>query len=319
MALTTNAVNTFELNAGLKDDLSETISNISPFDTPFLSSLAKSKASSTKMEWLKDALDSPSASNKQLEGDNYTASAQTDMTRLDNMCQISAKAFAVSGTQNATDHAGMSTYSAYVLAKSGKALRTDQETTLFQNGAKATGNITTARALAGINSWISANTSKGTGGADANGTGGNARTDASTSNRRALTEDMLKAVVKSVWDNGGDATKIYCGSFNKQKISSAFTGGATINADAKDKTIHTSISVYESDFGSLSITPSRHMRTRDLLVLDPSLWGLGVLRDYAVDKLAKISDSESYLLTTEYTLMCKNPVGNGGIFDLTDA
>ena len=38
------------------------------------------------------------------------------------------------------------------------------------------------------------------GGADANGTGSNARTDASTSNRRALTEDMLKAVVKSVWD-----------------------------------------------------------------------------------------------------------------------
>ncbi len=319
MTMVANAVNTFTQNAGLKDDLSETISNISPFDTPFLSSLAKSKANSTKVEWLKDALDSPVATNKQLEGDTYTSTAQNDMTRLDNICQISAKAFSVSASQNATDHAGMSTYGAYVLAKSGKALKTDQETSLFQNGAKAGGSTTVARSLAGVNAWISSNSSKGTGGADATGDGSDTRTDASTSNRRALTEDMLKSVVKAVWDNGGDATKIYCGSFNKQKISSAFTGGATIQADSKDKTLHTSISVYESDFGSLSITPSRHMRTRDLLVLDPSLWSMASLRDYDVSKLAKVSDADSYLLTAEYTLMCKNPVGNGGVFDLTDA
>ena len=319
MTMVANAVNTFTQNAGLKDDLSETISNISPFDTPFLSSLAKSKANSTKVEWLKDALDSPVATNKQLEGDTYTSTAQNDMTRLDNICQISAKAFSVSASQNATDHAGMSTYGAYVLAKSGKALKTDQETSLFQNGAKASGSTTVARSLAGVNAWISSNTSKGTGGADATGDGSDTRTDSSTANRRALTEDMLKSVVKSVWDNGGDATKIYCGSFNKQKISSAFTGGATIQADSKDKTLHTSISVYESDFGSLSITPSRHMRTRDLLVLDPSLWSMASLRDYDVSKLAKVSDADSYLLTAEYTLMCKNPVGNGGVFDLTDA
>jgi len=319
MTMVANTVNTFELNNGLKDDLAEVISNISPFETPFLSSLSKVKANSTKIEWLKDALEAPVATNLQLEGDVYNPTAQNDITRLDNIAQISAKAFSVSDTQNATQHAGISTYSAYVLAKSGKALRTDQESSLFKNGAKAVGAVGTPRSLAGVNSWISANTSKGTGGADANGTGSNARTDASTGNRRALTEDMLKTVVKSVWDNGADASKIYCGSFNKQKISSAFTGGATIQADAKDKTLHTSISVYESDFGSLSITPSRHMRARDLLVLDPSLWSLGVLRDYSVTELAKVSDAKSFLLTTEYTLMCKNPLGNGGVFDLTEA
>ena len=318
MTMVANSVNTFQQNVGLKDDLNEVISNLSPFVTPFLSSLSKEKANSTKVEWLKDVLDTP-ATNKQLEGDSYTATAQNDMTRLDNMCQISAKSFAVSGTQNATDHTGMSTYSAYILAKAGKSLRTDQEFAMFNNGAKAGGNTTTARQLAGVNAWISSNTSKGTGGADATGDGSDTRTDASAGNRRALTEDMLRAVLKSAWDNGGDVAKVFVGSFNKQKISSAFTGGSTINQDASSKKIVNSVSVYESDFSTLTIESARHMRSRDLLVIDPSLWAMASLRDYSVEKLAKTGDAEQYLLTTEYSLKCKNPVGNGGVFDLTDA
>lgn len=318
MTMLANSTNTFTQNAGLKDDLNEVISNLSPFVTPFLSSLSKEKANSTKVEWLKDVLDTP-ATNKQLEGDVYTATAQNDMTRLDNMAQISAKSFAVSGTQNATDHAGLSTYSAYILAKAGKSLRTDQEYAMFNNGAKAGGSTTVARALAGVNTWIHTNTSKGTGGADPTGDGSDTRTDASAGNRRALTEDMLRAVLKSAWDNGGDVAKVYVGSFNKQKISSAFTGGSTINQDASSKKIVNSVSVYESDFSTLTIESARHMRSRDLLVIDPSLWALASLRDYSVEKLAKTGDAEQFLLTTEYSLKCKNPVGNGGVFDLTDA
>ena len=93
MTMVANTVNTFELNNGLKDDLAEVISNISPFETPFLSSLSKVKANSTKIEWLKDALEAPVATNLQLEGDVYNPTAQNDITRLDNIAQISAKAF----------------------------------------------------------------------------------------------------------------------------------------------------------------------------------------------------------------------------------
>ena len=146
MAIVTNAYPTYNSTGKtLKEQLSETISNISPFDTPFMSSIKKEKAKSTKVEWLKDTLATPSTSNAQLEGDTYAATATADVTRLSNMAQISAKSFAITSTQESVDNAGMSTYSAYELAKNSKALKTDMETSLFNNGAQVAGGVGTAR------------------------------------------------------------------------------------------------------------------------------------------------------------------------------
>ncbi|HAI43770.1 MAG TPA: head protein, partial [Maribacter sp.] len=57
-------------------------------------------------------------------------------------------------------------------------------------------------------------------GSDPGTSGSNARSDGSA---RAFTEDQLKNVIKSVWDNGGDPSMVMLGSFNKQKLS-GFTG-----------------------------------------------------------------------------------------------
>lgn len=319
MAIVTNAGNTYATggqDATIREQLSDTISNISPFETPFLSSLRKENAKNTKVEFLKDTLASPSTSNAQLEGETYSASAITDVTRLDNMCQIFAKSFAVSGTQDSVDHASMSTYSAYVLAKRAKELKTDIESALMQNGAKVSGGTSTARQLAGLKSWIATNTSRGTSGADPTGDGSDAPTDGT---QRAMTEDLLKTVLKGIWDAGGDAKNIYVGSFNKQKISSVFTGGSsvTVNRDTKDDTIFGAVSVYQSDFGQLTINPSRHQRARDAWIIDPDLWAVGTLRDYKVEELAKTGDAKHYLLTCEHTFIAKNESGNGVVADLT--
>ena len=47
--------------------------------------------------------------------------------------------------------------------------------------------------------------------------------------------------------------------FNKQKLS-FFTGGATRFDKAEDRRLMTSIDVYESDFGTMQVTPNRWIR-----------------------------------------------------------
>lgn len=318
MAIVTNAYPTYNSTGKtLKEQLSETISNISPFDTPFMSSIKKEKAKSTKVEWLKDTLATPSTTNAQLEGDTYAATATADVTRLSNMAQISAKSFAITSTQESVDNAGMSTYSAYELAKNSKALKTDMETSLFNNGAQVAGGVGTARSLAGIKSWIGTNSSRGTGGANPSALlGAHAPTNGT---QRVLSEDLLKGVIKGIWNSGGSANSLYVGSFNKQKISSSFTGGATKQVQADTKTIIGAVDTYISDFGTLNVIPARHQAARDLWVIDHDLWSMATLRDYKVDEMAKTGDAKHFLLTTEYTLCAKNEAGNGVIADLTTA
>tara|TARA_B110000858_G_C17805563_1_gene477752 strand:- start:1208 stop:2164 length:957 start_codon:yes stop_codon:yes gene_type:complete len=318
MAIVTNAYPTYNSTGKtLKEQLSETISNISPFDTPFMSSIKKEKAKSTKVEWLKDTLATPSTSNAQLEGDTYAATATADVTRLSNMAQISAKSFAITSTQESVDNAGMSTYSAYELAKNSKALKTDMETSLFNNGAQVAGGVGTARSLAGIKSWIGTNSSRGANGADPTALlGAHAPTNGT---QRVLSEDLLKGVIKGIWNSGGSANSLYVGSFNKQKISSSFTGGATKQVQADTKVIVGAVDTYISDFGTLNVIPARHQAARDLWVIDHDLWSMATLRDYKVDEMAKTGDAKHFLLTTEYTLCAKNEAGNGVIADLTTA
>jgi hypothetical protein len=108
------------------------------------------------------------------------------------------------------------------------------------------------------------------------------------------------------------------GGFNKQ-VMSTFTGRATPTEDAKSKKIVAAVNVYESDFGTLKIVPSRQLRTRDCLVLQDDLWAVAFLpgRNMASIKLAKTGDSDRRQILSEYALEARNEKGSGGIFDLT--
>ena len=142
-------------------------------------------------------------------------------TRLGNRTQISRKAVIVSGTLESVSKAGRNNEMAYQISKASKELKRDMETTLLLNQAPVTGNDTTARKLAGIETWIEANTDIGAG-AGIHATPGVLRTDGT---QRAFTEASLKSVIKSVWNAGGDPSMIMCGPFNKQKLS-GFTGNS---------------------------------------------------------------------------------------------
>ena len=311
MAQPTNTFDTYD-SVGEREDLSDVIYNISPTDTPFLSSAAKTTSTAVLHEWQTDALASASTSNAVIEGDEATLDAVTATTRLSNSCQIMDKTVVISGTQEAVDKAGRASELAYQIAKKAKELKRDMEAQITTNNAEVTGSATAAREMGSLGAWVATNDVMGTSGTSGS-VGNTARTDGT---QRAFTEDLLKSVIKSVWNEGGDPTMIMVGPFNKQKLS-GFTGNSTRFDAGADATLYTSVDVYASDFGQLQVVPNRFSRDRDAYVLDMNYWAIAFLRDFTMHELSKTGDSEKRQLLVEATLESRNEAASGMVADLT--
>ena len=151
-------------DASQREDLANFISMITRDETPFMSSIGKTKATAIYHEWQTDELNTPGnsrigegtdyvlpGSTASLAGgtDNNAAStldgqgtaggppAQAggnafnpigaNRTRLGNYTQINGKTIAISGTRRAIDQAGVADEYAYQLKKRGTELRRDVE------------------------------------------------------------------------------------------------------------------------------------------------------------------------------------------------
>jgi len=309
MAITANTFQTYQ-GIGRREDLSNTIYNISPADVPFMSMIGRSKATNTLAEWQTDALDA-AAANAQVEGDEYAYTAVTPTVRLGNYTQISRKTVVVSGSQQASNNAGRDSEMALQLAKSSKALKRDMEKALTGNVAKLVGNASTARKLGGAETWIATNTSRHSGGSGAGG--GAAPVDGTA---RAMTEAMLKSVIQSTYSSGGDPSVLMVGPFNKGVVS-GFAGRSTARQNIAKDAIQAAAHLYASDFGELKVIPNRFSRERSAFVLDPEYWSTAYFRDFKQEEVPKNGDHIKRALIVEYTLIAKNEAASGIIADLT--
>lgn len=313
MAQPTNTFDTVDA-VGIREDLINNIFNVDPDVTPFLSGMSKVSATATKHEWQTDGLDTPSATNAQIEGDDTAAAAITPTVRLDNQAQIFKKSFTITGTMEAVDKAGREKEHTYQAMLKSRAIKTDMESSAFANNAKVVRNSTTAGEMAGAPTWLTSNTSSGSGGSDATGDGSDARTNGT---QRAFTSALLDSVLKSVWDNSGlEPDCVYMGSFNKQ-AASGFTNSRNLDVQASSKKLTTTIDVYDYDFGVVRFEPNRHIATRDVMVIRNDMWAWAQLRALKEETLAKTGDSEKYHMIAEATIECRNEKANGGVFDLT--
>ena len=304
---------------GIREDLADIIYSISPTETPFMSGIAKEKATQTTHQWQTDAL-ADVAANAAVEGATISYPTLSATTKEENHTQISTKAVQVSGTNDAVTAAGRNNELAYQVAKSAKELKRDMEVALLSNLAKAAGNATTARKLGGCQTWIETNVDAGAGGSGAGN--GAIRTDGT---QRAFTEDQLKGVLRSCFNAGGNPNMIMVGAFNKQKLS-GFTGGSTRFDQAEDRRLVTSIDVYESDFGTLQVAPNRFIRGanataakvgQDALILEMDYWAVAFLRDFALQTPAQTADADQRFMLAEYTLVSRNEKASGLVTDLT--
>lgn len=319
MAVPSNTVQT-DSRKGLREDLHDKIFQISPVETPICMTIGTGKAKNVLHEWQVDSL-TTAASNAHIEGDDADADSRAATSRVGNQLQILKKVVGVSGTSEAVDSAGRRSEFAYQLAQASKELKRDLEFTVSQNAAAHSGGSATARTMAGMETWIANNKSQGDGTTPGitSGTPSTAPTDGTTV--RAVTEQMLKDVVKLCWDEGGEPSIVSVGGFNKQAMS-AFSGIATLYRDSQKLApaqIIASADIYVSDFGQLSIVANRFQRDRTALVYDPKMWDLAFLRRFKREKLAKTGDSMKSHIVGEVTLACRNEKASGKIADLTTA
>lgn len=316
MAQPGNTFDTYDMK-GIREQLEDIIYSISPTDTPMFSSMGKGKATNTQFKWLTDSLAAASASNFQVEGDDYAATAQVATKELHNYTQIYAKNFIITGTDDAVDAAGRSTQLAYSLAKNSKELKRDVEAGICQaNVIPTVGASNAARKTAGLRTWINTNSSLGAGGAVAAHTNGVPTGTATDGTQRAFAESMLKEVIRECYVAGGNPDTIMVGPFNKQAIS-GFTGGSTAIREVPAQTIVASVDVYQSDFGTLTVKPNRFQRDRDCFVLDSEFWGFNVLRPFENTQLAKTGDNTHMLLLMEGGVVARNQESSGIVADLT--
>ena len=306
---------------GQREDLSNTIYNIAPTETPVVSSIGKTKATATYHEWQTDDL-AAAVNTGLLEGADAAAASATPTVRVGNRTQIQGKTVHVSGTLDAVDKAGRKTETAYQLAKSGQELKRDMEKTILSNVDQSAGTTATPRLLGGIQTWLKSNFVTMTDGvAPTTADGNNVRTEGATA--AAFTEAKLKECVKKVFENGGSPTMLVVPPTQKQVVSE-FAGIAAQRYEApkaKATTIIGAADVYLSDFGTLSVVPDRFMTADDTpaeqaLVLDPTMASIATLRPFQSQLLAKTGDSEKHQMIVEYTLAVNNEKAHGIVADL---
>ncbi len=303
---------------GQREDLTDIIYDISPTETPFMSSIGKTKATAVYHEWQTDSLAAATTANAAIEGADATSATLAPTVRLGNYTQIIQKTVQVSGTLDTVNKAGRKSEKAYQLAKASAELKRDLETILLANQGRSAGTSTVARKLGSILSWIKTNSDKASDGSDPATIGVSTRTDGT---QRTFTETLLKTVVSEVFVSGGSPKILMVGAAGKQKVSS-FAGIAAQRYMAPGNTPTTIIGaadVYMSDFGTMSVVPNRFMRTRDALVLDPEYAALAYLRPFQTNDLAKTGDSENTQLLAEVTLEVKNEAAHGIVADLNMA
>jgi hypothetical protein len=317
MAVPTGTVQTFAM-VGIREQLSDTIANIDPMDTPFYSRIKKGTCKTRTPEWIIDTHRAANADNAVVEGTDATNLTPTTAVRLKNVVQLFEGTVQVSSTSEAVDAAGRSSEMAYQIAKEGKAIRTDIEARICGNKASVLGDDSTAGAMAGYEAWITTCDSRaGTQGGFNTGTGLVAA--ASDGTQRAFTETIFKATIKTCWENGAKAPMVMVGPFNKQVMSS-FSGIAQATNEVKGSdmvTIVGAADVYVSDFGRHMIVPNRFSRDRSALLADPSYWELLMLQPFKTEPLAKTGHSIRRMISCEATLKSRNEQSSGIVADLT--
>jgi len=306
---------------GQREDLIDVIYDISPQDTPIMSSVGKGSARAVYHEWQTDSLAAATTANAAVEGADATDAAVSPTTRLGNYTQIVTKTIRVSGTLESVDKAGRKSEKAYQMAKASAELKRDIETIITANQGQTAGDATTARKMGSLLSWIKTNSSvNGTSvtGVDPTTIGVSTRTDGST---RTFTEALLKDVIQQVFVSGGTPTLAVMRPALKQKVS-GFTGNAAyrVNTDNSvgNVTVVAGADLYQSDFGVLQLVPDRFMRSsdREVLVLDPEYAELSYLRPFQTTDLAITGDSQRSQILAELSLTVRNEAAHGIVADL---
>lgn len=325
MAQPTETFDSYDAVSGIHEDLQDVIYRVSPTETPLLSLISQTTAQHRIHEWLIDSLDTPSADNAGIEGDDVVAGAIVAPGRRGNYTQISRKAITISGTEEAVNTAGRDSEIAYQLMVKGLALRRDMDSRISQEDPAVIGTASVARQTAGFEAWITTNDSRGATGADPTLSGGIPDAGPTDGTQRNFTEALAKDVLRQIFTNSNtNGVTVIAGPVNKMNFSSqVLAGGGSDNrfmpVRNQQNDLWAAFDVYHSDFGLVRVLPSRHTRERSMLFVNPEFWSVAYLRRMHTVELAKTGDAEKRMIQSEYALVARNEASSGVLADLNTA
>ena len=294
------AVYTSYNQIGLKEDVSDIISNITPADTPFTTMIKTEKCSARVYEYQEDTLAS-AADNKKVEGAAFSAGTQSPTTMRTGNTQILAKTFEVSATADVVATYGRAKETAYQLGKTLKEIKRDLEYAYVgHDNAAVTGNSSTAREMASATQLISSTT------------------DAGSNSTDALTEAKFLVEAQACFTAGSDPS-VFMIKPADATIVAGFTGasGRYRNFNDDTRTLVNVVDLYVSPFGEYKIVLNRHQLTTHGFLLDPTMFRSMVLRPFARTLLGKTSDGDTHAVVGEYGLKHMNFADSGMITGLS--
>lgn len=336
MTIATNAFTTYA-QVGIKENVSNLISNITPDETPAYSTLKKFSVKNRLHQWQTDSLATPADNNKP-EGDVAVIQTSVATTMLDNRTQISYKSMSVSDTAQAVATYGRGNEYDYQVTKKGRELKTDIEIGLLKNAAKDVGGTSgTNRVSAGLPTWIP-NLARGTAPA---GTGADTVDTGTALTTTALTYGMCATAMTMAFQAGGAPSIMMLPPILKRSFSGLAFSSTPSTADVRynvssDKPAVAvgTVEKWLSDFGTVDVVVNRQMAratgsgiggasgTQNMLnnavfFIDPSKARVGMLQDTEVIPLSKRGLADEAMIRAEWTLEVSAPTAHAAIYNVT--
>lgn len=325
MAKVTNAFTTY-MAVGNREDLSNAIYNIDPFDTPVMSSARRRNVKNRFFDWQTEHLPlvaPPSITgavnpNAQVEGFVLANSPATPTIRLQNATQISERDATVSGSQEESDAAGKSSEMAHQMAMAAKVLKSDIETALCSRQARNDGvDGTTARVTEGFAHALGAAVSKlgAVGGAVAPDTSltGLPATQYAAFNAPAtpvqLQEEFLGNAMQQAYVNGASPSLWVVPPGPKRTVST-FVGRSTTQVLVGKTEVVSTVDVIATDFGRVKCIPSRWVAPDVGLLIDPDYLAVGFFRAFRQYLMARTGDAETRMIIVEWGVETRNALAH---------
>lgn len=230
-------------------------------------------------------------SNPRPEGMTGPKDESKVRTRGYNYTQIFSKGVELTGTAQSIIHNGIDDESAYQIDKRLRELMRELSRTVVMGVRSSDRHSDTVYGtLGGLIDFINF------------ASGGNTNSTAET-----LTPSVLNAMVKQIWDDGGNPTHILVGGTQKQKISG-------FDKEYRRSTMDTrragfTVEEFVSDLGIvLPVVVDRWIPNDTCLIVDGTRIKVLPLRGRAffLEKLAKTGDSDKWQIVGEYTTEVKN-------------
>jgi hypothetical protein len=315
-----NAMTTYNATAN-REDLSDAIYNIDPFDTPIMSAAGRRTVKNRSFDWQSENLPDVDENNAQQEGFELARTAAQPTVRLTNVAQISKRDATVSGSQEDSSAAGKGSEMAHQMALKSKVLKSDIEKIMSGRQARVNGDDSAnpvPRRTEAVCHWIAravdrfAVAGSAVVGYKAAGlplTATDNYVAVAAGNQVAMTEILLGDAMQQAYNNGASPNLLVVPPSIKRTVST-FKGRAQSQIQVGRTEVVATVDVIQTDFGIIKVIPSRWIPTDVSLLLDPEYLAIGFFRNFRQAPIAKIGDAETRMILAEWGVEMRNPLAH---------